>query len=94
MARAFFERWIYTFGVPTVIVSDRDKKFLNEVMQDLTGWLGTNHDKMSPYHPRTNASAERYNRTMKAYLTAMLSNEQTLDWEEWLPTLMFLKTFT
>ena len=26
---------------------------------------------------------------MKAYLTAMLSNEQTLDWEEWLPTLMF-----
>ena len=36
VARAFFERWIYRFGVPTVIVSDRDKKFLNEVMQDLT----------------------------------------------------------
>ena len=34
VARAFFERWIYTFGVPTV--SERDKKFLNEVMQDLT----------------------------------------------------------
>ena len=26
---------------------------------------------------------------MKAYLTAMLGNEQTLDWEEWLPALMF-----
>ena len=26
---------------------------------------------------------------MKAYLTAMLSNKQTLDWEEWLPALMF-----
>ena len=25
---------------------------------------------------------------MKAYLTTMLSNEQTLDWEEWLPALM------
>ena len=26
---------------------------------------------------------------MKAYLMAMLSNKQTLDWEEWLPALMF-----
>ena len=26
---------------------------------------------------------------MKAYLTAMLGNDQTLDWEEWLPALMF-----
>ena len=26
---------------------------------------------------------------MKAYLTAMLGNGQTLDWEEWLPALMF-----
>ena len=49
MAWAFFERWIYTFGVPTVIVSDRDKKFLNEVMQDLTRWLGANNDKTSHY---------------------------------------------
>ena len=61
------------------IISDRGKEFLNAVMQDLTKWLGVNHDKTSLYHPQTNASAERYNRTMKAYLTAMLSNEQTLD---------------
>ena len=72
-----------------VIISDRGKEFLNAVMQDLTQWLGVNHDKTSPYHPQTNARAERYNRMMKAYLTAMLSNEQTLDWEEWLPALMF-----
>ena len=89
VARAFFERWICRFGVPTAIVSDRGKEFLNEIMQDLTKWLGVNHDKTSPYHPQTNASAERYNRTMKAYLTAMLGNDQTLDWEEWLPALMF-----
>ena len=89
VARAFFERWICRFGVPTVIISDRGKEFLNSVMQHLTKWLGATHDKTSPYHPQTNASAECYNRTMKAYLTAMLGNEQTLDWEEWLPALMF-----
>ena len=65
VARAFFERWICMFGVPTAIVSDRGKEFLNAVMQDLTKWLGANHDKTSPYHLQTNASAERYNRTMK-----------------------------
>ena len=51
VARAFFERWICRFGVPTVIISDRGKEFLNVVMQDLTKWLGVNHDKTSPYHP-------------------------------------------
>ena len=61
IARAFFERWICRFGVPTAIVSDRGKEFLNAVMQDLTKWLGANYDKTSPYHPQTNASAERYN---------------------------------
>ena len=45
VARAFFERWICRFGVPIVIVSDRGKEFLNSVMQDLTKWLGANHDK-------------------------------------------------
>ena len=87
IARAFCERWICHFGVPTVIISDPGKEFLNAIMQDLTKWLGVNQGKTSPYHP--SKSAERYNRTMKAYLTAMLSNEQTLDWEEWLPALMF-----
>ena len=77
-----FERWICRFGVPTAIVSDRGKEFMNAVMQDLTKWLGANHNKTSPYHPQTNASAKWYNCTMKAYLTAMLGNNQTLDWEE------------
>ena len=42
VARAFFERWICRFGVPTVIVSDRGKESLNAVIQDLTKWLGAN----------------------------------------------------
>ena len=58
VARAFFEKRISRFGVPTVIISDRGKEFLNEVMQDLTRWLGANHNKTLPYHTQTNASAE------------------------------------
>ena len=49
VARAFFERWICRFGVPTVIISDRGKEYLNVVMQYLTKWLGVTHDKTSPY---------------------------------------------
>ena len=50
VARAFFDRWICRFSVPTVIISDRGMEFLNSVMQDLTKWLGASHDKTSPYH--------------------------------------------
>jgi len=89
VARAFFEKWICRFGSPMAIVSDRGKEFLNEVMAAMTEWLGTDHAKTSAYHPQSNASAERYNLTMKNYLKSMLENDSTLDWEEWLPALMF-----
>jgi len=87
-ARALFERWICRFGVPSVLVSDRGREFLNETVKQMTEYLGMTHKFTSPFHPQTNASAERYNRTMKSYLTKMLDNDCTLDWERWLPAMM------
>ena len=54
----------------------------------MTEYLGVTHKFTSPFHPETNASAERYNRTMQAYLRKMLDNDDTLDWEKWLPAMM------
>ena len=87
-ARALFERWICRFGVPAVLVSDRGREFLNETVNQMTEYLGVTHKFTSAFHPQTNASAERYNRTMQAYLTKMLDNDETLDWEQWLPAMM------
>ena len=54
----------------------------------MTEYLGVTHKFTSPFHPETNASAERYNRTMQTYLRKMLDNDDTLDWEKWLPAMM------
>ena len=88
VCKAFFEAWICRLGVPATIVSDRGKEFLNKVMVDLCGYLGIDHNATSSYHPQTNSQAETYNRTMIRYLSSMLDNVNTLDWEEQLPAMM------
>ena len=89
VALAFFEHWICRHGVPRVIVSDRGKEFLNSVMKDLTDFMGISHSPTSAYHPQSNAQAETYNKTMIRYLASQLDNQNTLDWEELLPPMMF-----
>ena len=89
VARAIFERWICRFSVPRMIITDNGKEFANQIMTDLCKFMGVQQNKTSPYHPQSNSSAESYNRQIRKYLTAMLENDETLDWEQWLPMLMF-----
>ena len=49
-------------------------------------WM--DHNPTSSYHPQLNAQAETYNKTMILYLTSMLDNTNTLDWEEMLPAML------
>ena len=88
VARAFFEHWICRHGIPQLIVSDRDREFLNSTMSHLCELMGLDHQATSAYHPQSNAQAKTYNKTMIRYLNSMLENEQTLDWEELLPAMM------
>ena len=85
MAKAFFEYWVCLHGVPTTIVSDPGKEFLNETIKKLGEMLGVDHSPTSSYHPQSNAQAETYNKTMICYLSSMLDNSETLDWELLLP---------
>ena len=88
IAQTFVEKWVCSFGVPAAIVSDSGKDFLNKVMAGMTNHLGTKQAATSAFHPWTNASAERCHRTMIGHLSTMLDNDQSLNWEEWLPVLM------
>jgi hypothetical protein len=88
VARAFFERWICRFSAPQQIVTDQGKEFCNKIL-DLTCELwGIDKNRTSPFHPQTNSSAESYNRTIIKYMRAMLGNNNTLGWEQWLAPLM------
>ena len=87
VARSFFEKWICRYSVPIQLVTDNGKEFANEVLDELCKLLGVQHKTTSAYHPASNSSAESFNRSMKKYLTAMLDNDQTLNWEAQLPML-------
>ena len=87
VARSFFERWICRYSVPIQLVTDNGKEFSNELLNELCKLLGIKHKTTTAYHPASNSSAESFNRSMKKYLTAMLDNDKTLDWEAQLPML-------
>ena len=73
--------------MPQILVSDNGKEFANELFKELSTLLGFKHQKTTSYHPQSNSSAESFNRTMKAYLRAMLDNDSTHDWVSQLPML-------
>jgi hypothetical protein len=87
VARSFFEKWICRYSVPCQLISDNGKEYCNQVMDCLCDLLGIKHKTTTAYHPASNSSAESFNRSMKKYLTAMLDNDKTLEWEAQLPML-------
>ncbi|MCO5548847.1 hypothetical protein L7F22_002309 [Adiantum nelumboides] len=46
------------FGTPVELVSDRETHFLNDVLEGLTSYFNTRHDKTTPYKPSTNGQVE------------------------------------
>jgi len=83
VANAIFTTWICHYSCPRIIQSDNGKEYCNDLLTQLTD-LKIKHLKTSPYHPQTNASSERFNRTLLIYLRAY-SDSETLNWEEILP---------
>ncbi|MBW0493748.1 hypothetical protein O181_033463 [Austropuccinia psidii MF-1] len=55
----FWNRIIFTCGVPKIIISDRDPKFTPEFWTNLYEILGTRIAFSTAYHPQTDALAER-----------------------------------
>ena len=49
--------------------------------------LGVKHSLTAAFHPQCNSAAESFNREIVKYMTTMLEDETTLDWERYLPTL-------
>ena len=49
--------------------------------------MGIKHSKTACYHPQTNTYAEVFNKEIQKYMRAILDNNQTLDWEQYLAPL-------
>ena len=86
-AEALLERlWIADWGLPKVILSDRDKKFLSDFWSTLFNRLGVQLLYSTAYHPQTDGQSEKTNQTVEIMLRFFLATlENPADWLRCLP---------
>jgi hypothetical protein len=65
IARVFMHEWISRWGFPTVLISDQDPSFCNEVLGRLCRLINTHHLRSTPYHPEGNSPVETFHRTLR-----------------------------
>ena len=87
-ANFLFEQVITRFGCPKILISDRGKHFLNEVIEDMTMRFRINHRKTTPYHPQTNGHTERVNQTLVNILRKTVTDSKR-DWDIKLPAALW-----
>ena len=88
IATLFFTHVVKLHGLPRVIISDRDSKFLSSFWTSLFSLMGTELRFSTAYHPQTYGQTERLNRTLEDTLRAYVSSSGT-DWEQHLPAVEF-----
>ena len=89
IANIYFRRMVSKgFGVPKVIVSDRDSKFTSDFWKSLWLLLGTKLAMSTSFHPQTDGQTENANKLIEAMLRAF-TNEKQNNWSTLLPYIEF-----
>jgi len=71
-------------GLPTAIISDRDKVFTSQVWQELFRLSDTKLLMSSSYHPQMDGQTERLNQCLETFLRCLVHSCPT-KWLDWLP---------
>jgi hypothetical protein len=71
VAKAFAENTFRLHGLPTVILTKRDKIFTSNLWQQLFKTPGVKLHLSSAYHPQTDGQTERVNQCLENYLRCM-----------------------
>jgi len=88
LAELMFEEVYKLHGLPKNIISDRDVLFTSVFWDKLHKLLGTKLRMSSAYHPQTDGSTERANRTVTQMLRQCINSKQN-DWVAKLPAIEF-----
>ncbi|KAF1318312.1 reverse transcriptase, partial [Globisporangium splendens] len=87
MAQIFLDSVFRLHGMPTEIVSDRDRRFTAAFWQELFRLLGTQLKMSTADHPQTGGQTERVNRTLEDILRSYAHS--FAHWSECLPLAEF-----
>jgi hypothetical protein len=88
LAEIFFDRWYCENGMPDGIVSDRDKLFTSAFWRSLHALTGIKLKCSTAFHPQTNGSSERTNKTVVQALRYFVEHSQK-GWAKALPWVRF-----
>ena len=72
------------FGLPLIIISNRDPRFTSHFSMALCQCLRINWNISTTYHLQTHGLSEQKNQWIEQYLRFMTSTSQD-DWSNWLP---------
>ena len=88
VAKAFTTYWAFTYGTPSILLSDNGKQFASRLFVHVCRIMGTDNAFTSTYHPQTNGQVERFNRTLLSALRHYVLDHPR-DWDEFTPALTY-----
>jgi hypothetical protein len=80
VVRALLDNWIYVFGPPKRLLTDRAQNFSSELLREVLGMLKIHKVFTTAYHPQGDGMAERANGTIISIL-AKVVNQDVVDWD-------------
>nr|GFB93898.1 putative reverse transcriptase domain-containing protein [Tanacetum cinerariifolium] len=70
LARIYLKEVVMRHGIPVLIISDHDPRFVSNFWRSLQNALGTRLDMSTAYHPETDGQSERTIQTLEDMLRA------------------------
>ncbi|KAG8083445.1 hypothetical protein GUJ93_ZPchr0015g6658 [Zizania palustris] len=83
VAKLFLDRIVSLYGIPTSLVSDRDRVFTSTFWQLLFKQLSVSLNISTAYHPQTDGQMERVNQCLEMYLRSA-THASPRTWFQWL----------
>ena len=71
--------YIYIFGAPARLLSNRDASFTSSIIEELCKILGVKQLQTTPYHPQTNGLIERLHQ-MIMHIIGKLGEDKKANW--------------
>jgi transposase InsO family protein len=88
VVQQYFDHIYKLHGMPSALISDRDKIFTSTLWKELFKLSDTQLLMSSSYHPQTNGQIERINQCLEGFLRCAV-HSCPKDWSKWLPLAEF-----
>lgn len=83
VASLFIKEIVRLHGLPTSIISDRDRIFLSIFWRELFKLHGTDLKRSTAYHPQTDGQSKNVNKGLETYLRCFAGGKPK-EWAKWL----------